>query len=348
VLRILLTSSLATLPGPQDSPDLESLIVSLGSDAVEVRAKAQDRLLELGLRAVPALEKCLAVAEPEVRARAKALLAEIDRLERDRRHDETERKRLLEAHRQEDDEKKYPRLEGAPPGGARFQFTVRRFGDGFIVETFAINHLVEDATHARHPGRVDFDVVDILDKEGRPLKIERCGDCSPKMVFAGSASAPIRVHMKGVHLWYSPHQIEFPNPRNGERKQVGEFTFEVEWPALKLSSRRAWPKDVLHEAGAEFRYEVKPEVTGSPPVFGGVGPGGGGGGRYGNQRKYWCQCEDGPKPVPEKAKPELLRTSQVRNGADITHRLDQVAKIEYLFLRPIEEPFDFAVELSPK
>jgi hypothetical protein len=348
VLRVLLTSILVALLGHQDSSEIDRLVVSLGSDSVEVRGNAQDRLIELGVTAVPALEKCFAVAEPEVRARAKAVMAEIERLERDRRHDETERKRLLEAHRKQDDEKKDPHLDGAAPGGARFQFLVRRFGDGFTVQTFTTNHLVEDAYHHRHPGRVDFDVVEIMDKDGRPLKIERCGDCSPKIVFAGSASAPIRVHIKGVQLWFSPHEVDFSNPQNGERKQVGEFTFEVDWPVLKLTSRRPWPKDVLDEAGAEFTYEVKPEVEGSPPIFGGVGPGGGGGGRYGGQKKYWCQCDDGPKPVPEKAKPELLKAYQVSNRADKNHRLNQVAKIQYLFLRPIEEPFDFTVELSPK
>ena len=47
----------------------------------------------------------------------------------------------------------------------------------------------------------------------------------------------------------------------------------------------------------------------------------------------------------EKPKPELLREfSAERSGGSTS--LEKVAKIRYVFLKPIDEPFDFTTEIT--
>jgi len=335
------------LQAVQDPSTPERWIEQLSSDSTQERDQALGRLVDLGEKALPALRNALQSPEQELRSRAQAAIAEIERLGRDRQVDLANKARLILASTQASPTTRKPPsiLTGSMPEGARFEFLTSRFGDGVTVQVFVQNLLQESPEHDRRPGDVVFAVTSVSDSEGRQLGIDRCGECGPGLVHVGRTSGPVRVKIHGMQRWFSPHELVFPTPANGQRRQVGEFTIEVEWPTLRVRSTRPWPRKVLSLAGAEFTYDLKPGVQSNPVIFGGVGVGGGGGTRVRSSGKYWCHCPEGPQPVVEPPKPELVREFTAVHRSDGVHTLEQLSAIRYRFLRPIEEPFEFTCEL---
>lgn len=339
MLRVAILSAVLAVPAFQDSSELDRLIASLASDSMEAREKAVDRLVELGPGSLPALRKAAGSGDPEVRARAMAAINDIERLERERLHDVSEKERLLGKRREESDQKAEKEPGALFTGAARFELSTRPFHGNVVLYTFAVNYMYVEQRWEDIP----FDVVEVKDKDGKLLDLERCGRCSPGTILVRNAAGPLRAHVKGTQRWYSEYQVEFKDPRNGDRKSVGEFSIQVEWPNLKVTSRRGWPKDVMGRVGSHFSFDVHEGVL--QPI--GILVGGGNGGHFGGvfSSQWWCACKGGPSPVKEKPKPELIRTFDVLGGDGYT--LDQVKSITYSFFKPMEEPVEFTVEVPP-
>lgn len=58
--------------------DVDGLIRQLGDDRIEARDRASEELLKLGAKALEKLKEAAASSDPEIAARARALVAEID------------------------------------------------------------------------------------------------------------------------------------------------------------------------------------------------------------------------------------------------------------------------------
>lgn len=324
--------------------EIERLIAALSEESVEARVEAEERLIELGSKALPALRKVAAGAGDETRARAVGAITEIVRLEEERIRDEAEKARLIQANRTKEDEAREKEPGQTVAGGSRFGLWTRPYKGGLVLRTHVADYLRQDAHRWLSLARtrdIAFDVVSVTGGDGKELALERCGRCSPESIYVRDTAGPLRVRAKGKRLWFSAYEIEFPDPKNGDRKKVGHFTIGVEWPKLKVTSRREWPKDVMERVGKDFTFELKPEAL-FKPSFDVIGGGAGGGGRYGTVRG-WCSCPKGPQPVVPGPKPEMVREVYAEHGVG-RYRLENVAKINYWFYKPIEAPFDFTVE----
>jgi hypothetical protein len=336
--RPLLGLALLSLAGRQGAPDIDRLIAALGSESIEARQKAEDRLVDLGVDALPALRKAAAGQDQEVRARAQSAIGEIDRIERERRIDAAEKDRLLTEWRK-DHEKERKDPGSVFVGATQFEISAKKaFRTGLVLHTFATNCLYVQSRWERPI----FDVVSVEDQSGKKLELERCGRCSPRTILVKETTGPLKVHIQGVHRWYCAYKLEFKDPKNGDEKKVGDFTIRVEWPVLKVTSRRGWPKAVIAKVGNSFTFDVKKGVI--QPMWGGFGGGTGGGVSGSFSPNWWCACEGGPVPVVEKPKPELVRTLEATGGSG--YGLEQVTDIYYTFYKPIEDPLDFTADAS--
>jgi hypothetical protein len=224
--------------------------------------------------------------------------------------------------------------------GAWFVFKTRGYDGGTILETRPVCH----------EGVIfDWDIAAIVDKDGKELTIERCGTCSPGLVHVDHP-VPIYPRIKGRRWWFSRYNIEFANPCDGERRKIGDFTIEVDWPKLNISSRSDWPVWVINGVGSEFTCEFRPGEEPDINICGGSG-GAGVTPDTGRVRlpKSWCKCPDGPV-VPEKRKSQAVRATTASPSADwailvdlipeVVPDIHQVAKIKYVFGKPIEESFE--------
>lgn len=71
----------APKPAPAAPSEVEKLVADLGADNFETRESADRLLRKVGRPAIPALKKALESRDPEVRARARRILAEIEAAE---------------------------------------------------------------------------------------------------------------------------------------------------------------------------------------------------------------------------------------------------------------------------
>ena len=64
--------------------------------------------------------------------------------------------------------------------------------------------------------------------------------------------------------------------------------------------------------------------------------------------KHWCGCPDGPRAWVKK-EPNLVYWRLATNTSAHSYKLDDIAKITYTFLKPIEETFEkTGPEVTPK
>lgn len=329
--------------------DPEALLRDLGSDALEERIEAERGLRRLGPAALPALRAVEGSGERALRARA--LIADIERLERERLHDLSEKARLRRAARGPRDEEEEKRPGVALAETARFELTARSWMKGRVISTFAVNYLrpKKDFEISRdYEADMDWD-VEALDAEGRVLAIERCGVCSPRQVLVPDAAGPLKVRVRARQLWFSRVPVTFEAPKDGEIRRVGDWTIQLAWPRLRAECRRDWPEPVIRRLNSTFEIVWKPGIRPKEGLdF--IGGGTGGGGRFSSRRAGWCGCPSGPKPLQEKPKP-LLARSLVASPTFLGNinfpppTLEDVARIVYLFDKPVEDEIDVSVEL---
>jgi hypothetical protein len=321
----------------QDPPEWERLISSLGSESAEHRQKAEDRLIELGPQVLPALRKAAAGSDPEVCARARSAIEDIERVEHERQQDLLEKQRLYDKFRNEPMKKQEEAPGALLTGAARFDFSVKPFQKGLVLSTFPWNYLYLEGRWED----ISFDLADVKDQSGRTLELERCGRCSPQWILVKDTAGPLRVHLRGTQLWFSTYAVEFKEPKNGDQRKVGDFSIRVDWPLLKVSCRKSWPKEIMAKVGTSFSVEVKEGLR--PPAGAVQGGGRGFGFKSSTSPKWWCHCEGGPVPVVPKPKPELVQKLEVGGGEG--YRLDQISSISYTFYKPIEESIDVTTDV---
>ena len=334
-MRALIVICLAGLPIPQDSTqEIDQAIRSLSDSSLEAREKAEALLVKLGPKALPAVRKALEADDIETRHRAKRILAELERPELEKKHDEANRKKIFKPADASDDLSAVIKdLYPLTIEGARYYNKAKVFEGGLVIST----RFFEEASVA-----LEFDIRSVTTKDGKPLQIERCGRCSPEMVYVRDAG-PIRAKVSGIRKWHSEYDVEFNDPKDGHQKRIGDFVITIKWPELEIACPRGYPVDIQNRICRFFDYRLK-----EPAHFDtmGIGGGGGGGGRYGGRfggkKKWWCSCADGPKPVEKKDEvkaPSLWRVIYQVIGSGIDP-LDRIAAVTLKFSKPIEEPFE--------
>jgi hypothetical protein len=183
---------------------------------------------------------------------------------------------------------------------------------------------------------VAWSVKDVVSEKGESVRVERCAVCSPRLVLAVTKE-PVRVRLSGVRRWYSEYEVVFENPKNGDSKRVGDFTLDVEWPLVVITSKRPVAWDILPRTASQFSYDLKRPADDT----------GGERGRFGGRTIFrgaqrapagWCSCLKGPTPWKEIEVPTVRRHTIEGSRAD-QFTVDQIARLRFTFRKPVEEPF---------
>ena len=326
----LIAAALACFTIIQDpAADIDRAILQLSNDDPQVRAKAETALLAFGPKAIPALREAYGATNSRTRGAACRLFARIDRIEFEKFHDAENRKKVMTPSNSGENQNRYP----FEVQGGRYKPAVYSDKGGLAISTVFSGFL----TH------FEFDIVGVTEGAGKPLVLERCGQCSPQWVHVMS-SGPVRVKYSVTRRWFSDYELSFVNPKDGDQLQVGDFTITVKWPELELTSKRPFAETSLRSYALHYWFEHKdPEKTPKSS------PGGGGryGGRFGGRPEHttWCMCEGGPKPVG-KPKVEMSTLRRIKyaladvEGLVMPERVDDVAVIRLSFSKPIEETFE--------
>lgn len=305
------------LASPVQDPDLPALLANLNDDDITVRDDAQAALKRLTPASLPALKQALAKATGDARARLAEIVDLLDRTELERTHDAAQRARFLKTDR--------------PDEGLTLLCTPAAKNDGIIVTT----------TLTPAPGlECSWTVTSAADEKGGAVKMERCGVCSPRLVFAATQE-PVRLRVAGVRRWFSDYDVVFENPRNGESRRIGGFTLEIAWPHVVITSEKPVPAAVLTRTATSFAFDLR-----RPPsdVIGSGGCCGCGRARIvrGGPKKEppgWCPCANGPSAWKEAVVPMATRHAISGPMAEQAG-IDQVARIRLTFRKPIEESFE--------
>lgn len=317
----------------------------MGHDLIEVRERAQRRLIGIGMPAVPALKRAVSSTDAETASRARRVWLVIDRAERERDHDASELAELLRLNRPED-----PMLwQGRPWTSYKetvgFNMGVRLGNEGAVVYTDCHGFLSRHDGMGGRYGDVHFDLSRVETLEGKTLVVERCDRCSPRQVLVKGHDGPLRITVTGIQTWFSRYEVDFTGPQNGQTREVGDMIVEVQWPKVIVRSKGGLAARTLDRKNLRFTYELKPEAKSSKPTQVIVGPGGHcGGGR--RAPPGWCECENGPvtaaRSIVESRRFEFRLSAQTGDVA-----LDEVQLIKCEIWKPIEIPIEFTVEVAP-
>ncbi len=321
---------------PQDDGEIDRLVRQLSNDSAITRNDAESRLGEFGNRALPALQRALSDPDLELRTRVKSVIDTLARLDRERDYDQKQKERILEQRARILGEQKKDEPGTLLKGSVRFAFSASRFQGGLVVNTRTTDLLSEGEAG----NVVDFDLSSVLDDQGKEVALERCGRCSPKIILAKDTRGPLRVRVRGSHRWFSRYDVTLKNPKDGDQTTVGNFTIRVDWPTLIVQSKQGFPKEMTGAFSQHFNYDVNPGSLPAPRYLVGGGSGSHSGFFPG---QGWCACRGGPVPPAPAPKVELVNEFRVAGGEG--HRLDEVKSIEYLFRKPVVEPFDFVVDV---
>ena len=319
MVRISLLAALLALR-LQEAGEAERRIDELGDPDVEVRDRAQGRLLEMGPSILPALRRAASHEDAEIRCRAREVVEDLERLERERAHDAVQRKTELETDPPDPGKSPPPT---ARTDGITFAFVKRGSANGTVLTTFA--------AHKRSV-QVDYEVARVTDESGRELALERCERCGPRQVLV-KHQGTIRPFLKGTRLWFSPYTLEWKAPRAGESRKAGDFTISVDWPWLSVECRRDWPPEVLGQmepwfvfkgpgdAASHTGFVARPAIVERPRPAPRDHPG-------------WCSRLVMPEPPDAKTHPSPRGILYERI------RIEDVESIQYRFLKPVEESFE--------
>lgn len=309
---------------PQE-PEIDRLVRQLGDNDPALRDEATKALRGMGAAPREALRR--AHADPEVRARAKELLVQIERdLEQQAREKEARPAKIkFFAADQKDLAPGVAVVDGA-------RFTVQRQdwrAKGVVFET-AVETFLE--------GDLEWDVSGIA--AAGPLKVETCSVHSPRKVYVDGAPGAAKVTIRGLRRWYCDVPFEFKDPRDGERFRVGPFEIALSWPNLTLRSDREMPVAVLAKAlsPSDVRFTLRPgrnaiRVGGKRNL---VARGGGGG----SEERAWCGCVGKPARDPKPPVPTSDRRIVAAGLGASVYTLDDIESISITFHKPVEEAFE--------
>ena len=232
--------------------DIDSLIRDLDADTLEVRDRAHRALIAKGPSIAPALRGALKSGDEEFRIRANFILDAVERGERERVHDLEEKEALLLLRRSG---KPQAELGEGDTEGARFQVSASPFDGGWIIRTQVQDFLRRRVDSGPGRSQLQFDV-----KSVNELPIERCGACSPRLVYVKAPPGPLKVRLTGEHVWFSPYHLEFKDPVAGQKRRVGEFTVEVVDFSLKVTST-SFPADWFQSMEPTCSLELRTPKT---------------------------------------------------------------------------------------
>jgi len=320
-------------------PDLDRLIRRLGDPSADARSRATDDLERKGPDIVPALQKALEDADPEVRDRAKDILF---RLEPTLFLDP-----IIKAQRPP---------KALPPGPGRSWGTPAiinggwfNFGRLWWMEKWQIQGTVINTTwHLATDGDVRWDVVAVTN--GCEIPFLRCPVHSPgKIYIDGDCSDPVTVKIRGVRRWLCDVPVTFRFPKKGDLRRVGPYTVTVDWPFLVVAARDDAPSLARTDYPPvnDLKCNVRPgmgfepelpapearEAPGDEPAILFPEPREPGPAR-------WCGCPEPPGPRAAGGDARGLRNLRLSVGPWKRASLEIVDEIALNFKLPLEEPFE--------
>jgi hypothetical protein len=334
----------------------DRLVRDLGDDRIDVRERAQRRLLQIGEPALPALDAAARSSDAEFMTRATTIAEAVRREARERPHDAEQKAALILLRRDAEAER---RPGSGASEGARFDLTATPFEEGRVLTTRVTDYL---GRVPEYPGRgqVRFEIASVQDSAGNELHVDRCGRCSPRQVFVWSRGGDLKVRLRGEQTWFSSYALEFKNPAEGQFHRVGDCTITVAWPLLRVTPQGSISQSLLSSMDLRFQYELKEGVY-VPGKSGRLL-------RRGSTRAFilretgdhWCDCPAGAQPVPGPAEP--LGLSEFHLGRERIHsplamqpgdahveedmiQLEHVSRITCTFWKPITLPIDVTVEV---
>ncbi len=296
----------------QDRDPAADLVDLLDVNDIAVRDDAQRRLRAMGPKALAALRKAPKSVETD------ALVADLERQAAEAKHDAGERRRQFG--------------DTAPTGDLGLTFESQPYRGGRVIVT-------------RTDKELRWRVGGAADDEGGKVRVETCKTCSPGLIFVAS-TRPVLLTLAGVRRWYSDYPIEFNEPRRGDRHRVGDFTIEVAWPRLLVTSGRPVDARAFARLSTGFVFELRTDVearegeerrpSGFRTICAGTG---------------WCRCDSGPKAGAPETPMTTTGWIDREDSAVILPRTDdpaqygvhEIAKITLTFRKPIEEPFEIEV-----
>jgi hypothetical protein len=326
MLRLLL---LAVLLAPQD--DVDDLLRRLGDADAAVREKASAALASRGDAARAALEKARTSQDPEIRARATAVLMSIDPAFYLSCQQKTQRplKFMLLADAKNDSPDTCSITDGA-----RFSFSRRAWApDGQSLGT-----VFEIQMEPCLQGTIEWSVAGV---RGSAAGVETCDVHSPRLVYLpGPAPANAVVLVKGLRRWTCDLPLEFKDPADGQTKRLGPFGVSLAWPCVVVEADAPVKAPVLNQIlkPEDIRYTLKPSVNrfGGRQNFvvrigcGGVRPGT-------TVPAAWCGCDGKPTKLVRTPDPMLQTLKVSPSGRPPLEDLESISLMLHL---PVEEPFE--------
>ena len=346
---------LALILSFQSVDDVEQLIRDLGDDRIEIRERAHGELLTYGEEIVPRLLEAAKSPDAEVRTRALAIAHVVGRADRERAHDADQKRALLLLRRDANAER---RPGSGATEGARFDLAALPFADGWVISTSATDYLQRPTMDVEGRGLLTFDVRSIADASGKELEIQRCGRCSPGKVYVKAPPGPLAVRIRGDQVWFSPYNLEFQDPLDGQFRSVGDFRIEVAWPNLRVTSPRSVPTSWLPSMGGSYSAELKEGSAEQGVHTTSCGYACGSRVNRRAEKRFWCECPNGPTPFRPPPSPASTSEFSVSRAiepmiffpeeADKGIGLRDVKRITYTFWKPLELPTDVTIPLVAK
>lgn len=329
-LRIFAVAAtcLAVLQDP--AVEIERAILQLSNDDPQVRLKAETALMAFGPKAIPALREASQGIGAVTRENAKRILAELERIEFEKAHDAENRKtglkRFLEWHDRDDSKESYPHsVEGVV-----FRCPAKTLAGGLVVlpKFYASDRVL------------DYALVSATTPEGKALAFETCTRCDCSFI---PHPGPVKVRFKGRRQWFSLYVLDFKDPREGQKRRVGDFVFMVGWPQMKVSPLQPCPESLEGSTTTEYSFTLKGSDTKRLSVMhrDWDSPGKGWLDKGAYSREKWCPCKAGPTDETWAEEKKITSWSiKSRPEEKLPERLDLVDSLRILFWKPMEESFE--------
>jgi hypothetical protein len=333
-IRLLLAAALVFA---QDG-ELDGLLRQLGDPDAAVREKASDALAARGTGARDVLLKGRESQDPEIRARATALLMRIDADFRFRCLRDIQRpikfRVLADA------------AKDAPQGtslidGVTFRFSRRAWGRG----NDALGTILETEVELGFEGEIEWSVAEFRGRGAPP--VETCDIHSPRLAYLPiPRPGPGCVVVKGLRRWRCEVPVDFKDPVDGQTRRAGPFSVTLAWPCVVVRSDAPLASAVLNRTLTpdDIRCTLKPGIN----RFGGraslsVRVACGGVVRI-SEPRAWCGCVGQPTKFP---RAPVERIQELRVSPSGSPKLDDLESISLTLHVPVEEPFEVTSPTLP-
>jgi len=214
---------------------VERLIRQLEADDIEVRSLAEQRLLEQGRAALPALRSALGDSTDARGMHLRGIIERIAPEEAARAHDSAERRRQFDMRH--------------PAEGVRGDWRWRPQG-----------HVLVNTTWQPAAGvQLRIDSLAAKDDKGQTVETDRCARCVQRLAVVRTIRT-FSLRVKGVCRWFSEYPVRFENPKTGDGCRIGSFRIEVQWPKIVITSDEDIDDVAMRATCLKFSFKLRSAV----------------------------------------------------------------------------------------